>query len=345
MQTVSTNGVVNTNELQLAAKLAKIDLPEDFLLKTPYANKYASGWEADNSPRGVKWRPFYEAVAYPNLKDGNKEEFLKQHAAKESKRAEKAAAQKAAAEAAAAAAAAAPGPVKKRRDIPEVSDQELRRAHSMIKARLSSQFGELRQAFRAFDTDASGFISVEEAESTLSTLELGLPKRIVSRIIDIADYDGDGDISFAEFCRVLTADDIIYMKDSLSAGTGGNHAVVDTRLKERVERAGPKVLAEKNGVKVTDKDVRTALFQIKERLMNKYKRLDTAFKAIDADRSGYLTRDELRFALMMLNLDVISKEVLDVILDMVDKDGDGQVNHYEFVTVLTAKDPLAQFSS
>jgi len=316
-------------------------LPEEFLLKTPYANKYASGWDADaNSPRGVKWRPFYEAIAYPKIQKSGTEEFLSQHAAREAKRAEKAAAEAAARAAAEAAAKGTPSgtPSRSKRDIPYVADEDLRRAHAVIKARLSSQFGELRQAFRAFDVDASGFITAEEAEATLSTLNLGLPKRIVSRLVDIADFDGDGEISFAEFARVLTAEDIIWMKDSLRAA-GGNEAKSDSRLKGPSVKKMPVII--KNGV--SEDDVRLAVFAIKEKIIAKYKRLDSAFKDIDTDRTGYLSREEFRFCLLLLNLNVISNTVIDVLLDLVDRDGDGQINHPEFVAMLSAEDPMTVF--
>jgi Ca2+-binding EF-hand superfamily protein len=341
MQTVSYNGEVNTGQLQLAAKLAKIDLPEDFLLKSPYAHKYASGWEADNSPRGVKWRPFYEAIEFPKLKGESKDQFLKQHAAREAKRLEAAAATAAASAAAAAAAEeGAKSSVVVKAELPYVSDADLRRAHAVIKARLSSQFGELRQAFRAFDDDGSGFITHAEAEATLSgTLNLGLPKRITSRIIDIADFDGDGEISFAEFARVLTADDIIFMKNTTNANVGDG--VVDSRLKVPVVKKGPEIVGVKNGVEVTAQEVRSAIFLIKESILRKHKRIDEAFKAIDDDRSGFLSREELRFTLHLMNLTNISRECLEVVIDLVDNDGDGQINHNEFANAISAKDPLA----
>ena len=115
--TVSTNGVVNTNELQLAAKLAKIDLPEDFLLKTPYTNKYAF-LEAQLSTGG-KWRNFYKHCIQGDI---NKEEFLKQHALKRaaSREGRRRSCWKAAA------AAAQHGAIQES-DIPEVSIE--RRAH------------------------------------------------------------------------------------------------------------------------------------------------------------------------------------------------------------------------
>ena len=342
MQTVSQNGEVNTAELQLAAKLAKIDLPEEFLLHTPYARKYASGWDTEmNSPRGVKWRPFYEAIDYPKIQKDGTEQFLTEHAAREAKRADAraVAAARAAADAAARAGTPSGTPSKARRDIPYVSDEDLRRAHAVIKARLSSQFGEIRQAFRAFDADASGFITAEEAEKTIGTLNLGLPKRIVSRLVDIADFDGDGEISFAEFARVLTAEDIIWMKDSLRAA-GAENGKVDSRLKGHAVKRAPKVI--KNGV--TEDDIRNAVFNIKEKIIAKYKRLDSAFKDIDTDRTGYLSKEEFRFCLLLLNLDsAIDTKVIDVLLELVDSDGDNEINHTEFVAMLSANDPMKVF--
>ena len=340
MQTVSADGAVNTAELQLAAKLAKIDLPEDFVFKGPYAQQYASEWDASaNSPRGVKWRPFYEAIEYPKLQAPGKERFLTQHAEREAlrakKAAEKAAAEQAVRDAAAAATRAANAPASARK-VAYVSDEDLRRAHAVIKARLSSQFGELRQAFRAFDADASGYITHEEAEATLNTLNLGLPNRIVSRVVDIADFDGDGEISFAEFARVLTAEDIIFMKDSLRAA-GGEHGVKDSRTMGHVEKKKSRVISGN----VTEDDIRSCVFNIKEKIITKYKRLDSAFKHIDEDRSGHLSREEFRFALLMLNLDQTQdREVIEVLIDLTDNDGDGQINHGEFVRMLSADDPM-----
>ena len=55
MQTVSTRqGEVSTSDLLLSARLAKMNLPEEFLLKPPYCMKYASGtFDSNNAPRAV----------------------------------------------------------------------------------------------------------------------------------------------------------------------------------------------------------------------------------------------------------------------------------------------------
>ena len=39
----------------------------------------------------------------------------------------------------------------------------------------------------------------------------------IENLLDFADYDGDGEINYAEFCRVLTADDVMSMKQTLTA--------------------------------------------------------------------------------------------------------------------------------
>ena len=94
------------------------------------------------------------------------------------------------------------------------------------------------------------------------------------------------------------------MKDSLRAA-GGNEAKSDSRLKGPSVKKMPVII--KNGV--SEDDIRLAVFSIKEKIITKYKRLDSAFKDIDTDRTGYLSREEFRFCLLLLNLNVISNTI------------------------------------
>ena len=45
-----------------------------------------------------------------------------------------------------------------------------------------------------------------------------VPAEVLDRIIDYADYDGDGDIPYAEFVRVITAPDILNMRALYNTG-------------------------------------------------------------------------------------------------------------------------------
>lgn len=43
--------------------------------------------------------------------------------------------------------------------------------------------------------------------------------RVLDQLVDLADYDKDGLINYAEFARLITAEDVVNMKDSLSGET------------------------------------------------------------------------------------------------------------------------------
>ena len=63
--------------------------------------------------------------------------------------------------------------------------------------------------------------------------------------------------------------------------------------------------------------------------------LVAVFKAIDAERSGKLDRDEVKLMLKHLNLYTVSHKVVDAILDLADTDGDGEINYTEFAAMIS----------
>ena len=68
----------------------------------------------------------------------------------------------------------------------------------------------------------------------------------------------------------------------------------------------------------------------------RYSRIGDAFKAIDAERSGKLDRDEVVLMLKHLNL-TIPVKVVNAILDLADTDGDGEINYGEFAKMISDK--------
>ena len=46
----------------------------------------------------------------------------------------------------------------------------------------------------------------------------------MNRLIDLADFDGDGSINYAEFARIFTTEDISNMKQTLQAAGDDTHA-------------------------------------------------------------------------------------------------------------------------
>jgi len=62
---------------------------------------------------------------------------------------------------------------------------------------------EMREAFRVFDADGNGFISHAELKLALIQMDQILPDEEVEEMMHEADKDGDGQISFKEFCAMV----------------------------------------------------------------------------------------------------------------------------------------------
>lgn len=62
----------------------------------------------------------------------------------------------------------------------------------------------LRRTFEIFDTDGSGKISSTELKQVMEKLGEQLDDFQISEMIREADKDGDGEIDFDEFVRMVT---------------------------------------------------------------------------------------------------------------------------------------------
>eukprot|EP01062_Namystynia_karyoxenos_P018080 TRINITY_DN166_c0_g4_i1.p3 TRINITY_DN166_c0_g4~~TRINITY_DN166_c0_g4_i1.p3 ORF type:complete len:209 (+),score=109.84 TRINITY_DN166_c0_g4_i1:87-629(+) len=62
--------------------------------------------------------------------------------------------------------------------------------------------------------------------------------------------------------------------------------------------------------------------------------LSEAFKLFDADGSGAISEEELRFALQSLGMHDVTKKDIDQIMDAVDKDGSRTIDEDEFIKVV-----------
>ena len=64
---------------------------------------------------------------------------------------------------------------------------------------------ELKEAFRVFDKDGNGFISAAELRHIMTNLGEKLTDEEVDEMIREADIDGDGQINYEEFVKVMMA--------------------------------------------------------------------------------------------------------------------------------------------
>jgi len=62
---------------------------------------------------------------------------------------------------------------------------------------------EIREAFRVFDKDGNGFISAAELRHVMTNLGEKLSDEEVDEMIREADVDGDGQINYEEFVKMM----------------------------------------------------------------------------------------------------------------------------------------------
>ena len=325
---------VTIPDLLLTAEMANIplnDAQRELFFRTPYADRYSATYETSSprtkyglecAPRSVKWRAFDEALQHSKLQSREGiDAALKFYADKEAKaiaeqkqRDEEA--RRLAAERAAAGAAAASKPK-------GISDEQLRMVHKVVKQRLSTQFAEIRTAFRSFDKDHSGNISASECTDALLSLNVGLPRKMIDHLVNVADYDRDGEINYQEFARILTCDDITKYKKEGAEEEG----LVQQTTQWYDQKKG-----------ITKDEIQGAQIKMRDMLMNRGG-LTKMFRVIDEDKSGACTRGEMRQLVLNLNLESIVRPiVIEELINLMDVDGDGEIMYKEFARVITAED-------
>ena len=83
------------------------------------------------------------------------------------------------------------------------------------------KYSRITDAFKFIDSDRTGTLDRPEVLRLLTEFNIpDISHATIETLIDFADYDGDGEINYAEFARVLTADDVMAMKDTLAGNVG-----------------------------------------------------------------------------------------------------------------------------
>lgn len=86
----------------------------------------------------------------------------------------------------------------------EATDGELASYVKKLKDAVDYKYSQLRKAFRNMDKDKSNHLSKDEIITAVQHFALPIPVDHVAEIFDkVLDVDGDGGVSYAEFCEKL----------------------------------------------------------------------------------------------------------------------------------------------
>lgn len=217
------------------------------------------------------------------------------------------------------------------------------------------RYRSLREAFRAVDRDASGSLSKEELQSALFLWRVQAQGRHIDAIIDDFDRNGDGVISYAEFCDGLKpftvrsqpvfglADQHVTDRHRVLPGTA--RVLLNDNLKPRegplaAGRADYELYRLPHGsAPASPIALKQYTEDLSSRIHTKFKKLKDAFRAFDEDKDGKLSKHELLTAVRCFNLPIPIEHVMQIVKQC-DVNGDGLINYNEFALALKRKDAI-----
>merc|ERR1712080_503103 len=139
---------------------------------------------------------------------------------------------------------------------------------------------EIESAFRRFDTNKDGAISFQEMKTGLSTCGLNFTEQEVEVCFAVADRDGDGEVSLAEFMELL------------SSSTGNSNTTLNKFLKYCIQQAFNIIDTDRDGA-ITFKELSISL---RAAGFSDYE-IQTIFALADHDRDGEVSLSELQHTL------------------------------------------------
>merc|ERR1719495_1495778 len=228
---------------------------------------------------------------------------------------------------------------------------------------------EVAAAFKKFDTNNDGNISIQELQNGLKATGLNFTNQEVDVIFAVADLDGDGEISSAEFQHLL--------------GTGVSFGRVedvkaaffrfDKDNDGSIDRNELRSMLAATGKTPTDNEVETLfkkgdldgdgridlqefiklMFPLSSETLGKLQKsfksmndIKAAFRKYDTDGDGHITRLELRQVMAKF-----SELEVDAVFALGDMDKSGGIDYQEFISLMvpdapnTVKKLASQFKS
>ena len=194
-------------------------------------------------------------------------------------------------------------------------------------------------SFQDIDLDKNGCITKDELQQSMHKKGVKLPAEELEAMFKMADTNGDGKISLEEFLKVVARaveqDEIEEKEVNASAKEAPAKDVLAKEAK--VKRTSAKEAPAKGA---SAKEAPTKEAPTMEQWMNWPAQLWhlMEFQEFDWNKIGYITKDELKQGLLKMGKDV-SEEVVDELIKMADKDGDGKINIDKFLKAVADEVP------
>ena len=177
--------------------------------------------------------------------------------------------------------------------------------------------------FESQDKDRNATLEKEEMLKAMLAMNVNATPQEMDALMKQADLNGDGVIDFEEFQTSI-------MKLSRSPFRVGEQPKKAMVLEHELGAAT------KN--QATPKEIQGYIGALRQAIETKYSMLRKAFLAADADRSGYLSKEEVVTTIKHFALPIPLSHIYQIFDEILDKDGDGEVSYTEFCDKLKSSE-------
>lgn len=194
--------------------------------------------------------------------------------------------------------------------------------------------------FNAYDRDGNGKVTEAELSAILKKLNPDYKDEELQMVIEGADKNEDGKISLTEWINWICDtgyDSASYAQKSELLRDGvikaGDQLDYEERKRKKQEAAEKRAQEAKK-----DEDERRAFQAMNYMTFSSFaEKLKASFSCFDRDKSGTITRSKLQQVLLSLN-STWTKDELDALFDVADKNGNGVIDYIEFADFLCYMD-------
>jgi Ca2+-binding EF-hand superfamily protein len=190
----------------------------------------------------------------------------------------------------------------------------------------AAKLDELRDSFRKYDTNNSGAITKLEMRRALEAAGVKSSSEAVEAAFAKADADGDGRISYAEYCEL----------HALGVAGAARAAPPPAPTRALAEASAQRQTVRFSRAGASDAQ-RIAALRLPESKLNE---LRDSFNKYDRDRSGEITRAEMRLALESAGAQV-SAATIEATFSKADADGNGTISFAEYCELHSLLGPSA----
>ena len=213
----------------------------------------------------------------------------------------------------------------------------------------------IRQAFKRFDADGDGEISLQELKSGAASMGKFTDGEL-SAVFAMGDVDNDGKISFSEFAKLVIPsanDKISLLKKKMGSANdvaaafkkfdvNNDGKISNTELENGLKSTGLKFTSQEVGVIFAvadlDGDNEISLAEFEHLLgtgvsFGRIEDVKAAFFRFDKDNDGSIDREELK-AMMEATGKNCSASEIESLFKKGDIDGDGRIDLQEFIRLM-----------